>query len=717
MSQDFSNTAQNLRVAAILVSSSCASVHDELPQCTLQGVYRERQSLIESPNYPDTYPFNSCVDYVIRSPYRCPTKFHVQFLDFQLELSANCSHDYVAVGLQQDERDMDVLCGEVRGIKKYQTPDGILRLRFLSDDSPWTTGGGFRLLVTRLACEREEVTARGLDRDNADDDLDDTVQVTAQLPNKKQQQHRNFSLPAAYPAYPTYPGSSFAGGFYLPAAPPCNDNKSPLQLQQQQQQQLQQLQQQLQQQQQQQQQLLQPQPFSQQQQLLLPQQWQLLQQQWLQQQQWQQLLQQQQQQQQLTQQQQPGQQQQLLQQQQQLAKQQLLQSQEQQLPSISEQYQTSSFQSPNALLRDYDPQFGGQVDLCCISSFNQAHFYLSSPGFPRTVLNALLPNQQRDCVFYLEKSSPNVAGLRIQFKFFDFGHSAGAVYPAPIAPGASSCSGDFVEVDGQRYCGCRSGHIHKSFWPQGRKALRLRMGQSGGSATNGFLLEIFHDQDTSNYGLNLNNPLSRPGLGAYQPQLGAIQPQLGALQPQLGALQPQLGGLQPQLGGLQSQLGYQPSLGGLPSLGGYQPGLGGYQPQSTLWPNYPGRLPSYPLSPLSPLLPTPYRQSRQSGSWAHARGLDAQQPSRVVETNSTRKEFYYFDADEAFARAALDDDEEVKTTPTTTPRPVKLSTKAFEQSSCTFDYMEVLRLSVDTLWITKPICFAPLRSWFSNIFG
>jgi len=95
-----------------------------------------------------------------------------------------------------------------------------------------------------------------------------------------------------------------------------------------------------------------------------------------------------------------------------------------------------------------------------------------------------------------------------------------------------------------------------------------------------------------------------------------------------------------------------------------------------------------------------------------------------VETNSTRKEFYYFDADEAFARAALDDDD-VGTTPVTTTvhikpvaKPVtKPATKAFEQSSCTFDYMEVLRLSVDTLWLTKPICFAPLRSWFSNIFG
>lgn len=132
------------------------------------------------------------------------------------------------------------------------------------------------------------------------------------------------------------------------------------------------------------------------------------------------------------------------------------------------------------------------MDLCCISSFTQSHFYLSSPGFPRTVLNALLPGQQRDCVFYLEKNSLNVVGLRIQFKFFDFGQSAGSgIYPTQLPVAAAACSGDFLEIDGQRFCGCRSGYVHKSFWPEGRKALRLRMGQSGGGNSNGFLLEIF----------------------------------------------------------------------------------------------------------------------------------------------------------------------------------------------------------------------------------
>lgn len=689
-----------LLVLSVIPFEAQGAVHDELPQCGLHGVYRQRQSLVESPNYPDNYPVNTCWDYVVRSPYRCPTKFHIQFLDFKLELSENCSRDYLAIGLNNDGDDMEVLCGQVLGIKKYHTLDGVLRLRFLSDDSPWTTNGGFRLLITRLACEREDLVARGLDDDEEDVD-GDTVQVSAKSPPKKlltqhhhhhlpQQSHQPQLEPAFNYTQPNrlgfnlglQPGLGYPGGLYPPPAglppqytPPCAPQQQQL-LQQQQEQhrflQQQQLQLQILQQQRLQQQVLQQQQLQQQVQVQHPQQLQLPQQQQLQQ---------------------------------------------QELPLISDQYQTTSFQPHAVTLKDYDAQtlqqFGGQLDLCCASSFNQNHFYLSSPGFPRTVLNYLLPNQQRDCVFYIEKSSPNVCRLRIQFKFFDFGQNSGGSIGGSFGDGFGggvsgglggghsggfggqhNCNGDFLELDGQRYCGCRSGYVHKSHWDQGRKALRMRIGQSSSTTSNGFLLEIFQDQDSDGCRQDAGQGF---GLG-LQPQ----QPQRG-----LG-LWPQ--GLQPQLG-LQPQFGLQPQLGLPPQTAQMWP----------LQPGYPGYISGYPL----PFSATPYRTARRI---SYARGIDAQQPSRVVETNSTRKEFYYFDGDEAFARSALDDEDEdkahlgVTTQPQSSSQsPVKpespLVTKAFEQSSCSFDYMEVLKLSVDTLWLTKPLCFSPLRSWFPNIFG
>ncbi|EDW77714.1 uncharacterized protein Dwil_GK24641 [Drosophila willistoni] len=623
-----------------ICSCSLAAVHDELPQCGLHGVYRQRQSVIESPNYPDNYPINTCWDYVIRSPYHCPTKFHIQFLDFQLELSENCSRDYLAIGLQNDGDDMDVLCGQVLGIKKYHTPDGILRLRFLSDDSPWTTNGGFKLLITRLACERDDLSARGLEiGDDVEEGDEDTVIVNSKVPPKKllkplnhhhhhqeqQQQHNPLEqhypwnitqqgvfpglpfyhppgISPAVPSYPSYPNLPFpSNGFFyppsppsvppLPQTPPCSNPSSPAV----------------------------PLPVQQQQ-------------------------------------------------------------QQQQLPLISDQYQTTAFHPQPVTLRDYDPQslqqFGGQVDLCCSSSFNQNHFYLSSPGFPRTILNALVQGQQRDCVFYLEKSTSSVCGLRIQFKFFDFGQGDGNALGGLGGGGFNQrCTGDFLEIDGQRYCGCRSGHVHKSHWAQGRKAIRMR--QSG--VSNGFLLEIFQDQDQD---------------GCRQAALGST--------------------------GFGQQQQLLPSGGvGVPPLPPwYQSQLGIGLPSPTIWPSAAPQLqPGYPNTGYYPLI-SPYRQARDSStSWA--RGFEAQQPSRVIETNSTRKEFYYFDGDEAFARSGLADDEEIENENGVRKNPPiqPVTTKAFEQSRCTFDYMEVLKLSVDTLWLTKPLCFSPLRSWFGNVFG
>ncbi|XP_030384003.1 uncharacterized protein LOC115631417 [Scaptodrosophila lebanonensis] len=650
-----------------------AAVHEDL-KCGLSGVYRQRQSVIASPNYPNNYPMNTCLDYVIRSPYRCSTKFHIQFLDFQLELSENCKNDYMAVGLQNDGDDMDVLCGHVVGIKKYRTLDGVLRLRFFTDDSPWTTARGFKLIVTRLACEREDLS-RGLD---VDVDEEDTVEINSLNPSKKllspgifqpqlfqnvsqQSQHIPQTRPYLNPNTP----ASALDGIYLPVygnglsslpvstaqhwqtpgspliAQPCiNTEQNHQQLRQ-----LQQLQQKLQQDQNQalQQQLSHRPDTSVQ---LLP----------------------------------PHEVQQL---------------QHQQLPAISDQYLTNAFQPIAPTLKDYDPQslqqFGGQVDLCCATSFSQAHFYLSSPGFPRTLFANFLPTPQRDCAFYIEKSSPNVCRLRINLKYFDFGQSSEGVGSQSLSPGLPqslgvqrSCTQDFIEIDGQRYCGCRSGNVHKSYWGEGRKALRMRVGYSG-LQSNGFLLEIFQDQDDN--GCRDTVPLAL-GIG------GNIAGNVGG---NLG------GNLGSNFGG---------NLGGN-FVAGFPQFL--QQPNVGLWPPRPLWQASgygYPLQQFQqfPLPLTPYRQGREV---AWARGLEAHQPTRVIETNSTHKEFYYYDADEAFARAAATGKRAEQSDGTGS----QVNIKAFEQSSCSFDYMEVLKLSVDTLWLTKPLCFAPFRTWLSNIFG
>lgn len=114
------------------------------------GIFREKQVLIQSPNFPNLYPKNANCEYVFYSPFVCANEFHIQFLDFQLEPSLNCSKDKIKIG--RDE----VLCGQVIGIMKYKTFNGALRIQFTSD--PTIENKGFELLVTRLPCEMDQST-------------------------------------------------------------------------------------------------------------------------------------------------------------------------------------------------------------------------------------------------------------------------------------------------------------------------------------------------------------------------------------------------------------------------------------------------------------------------------------------------------------------------------------------------------------------------------
>lgn len=108
------------------------------------GIYKNNQHLIQSPGYPNNYGHNLECEYTLMAPFVCRNHFHVQFIDFDVEPSRNCSKDYVKVGEE------DVLCGQVIGIKKYEAEAGVLKIKLVTDG--WESRKGFQLLVTRLPC-------------------------------------------------------------------------------------------------------------------------------------------------------------------------------------------------------------------------------------------------------------------------------------------------------------------------------------------------------------------------------------------------------------------------------------------------------------------------------------------------------------------------------------------------------------------------------------
>ncbi|XP_005176265.1 uncharacterized protein LOC101888982 [Musca domestica] len=730
------------------ISLVASHTHDELPKCALTGVHKTRQTILESPNYPDDYPPGTCWDYVIKSPFRCPTKFHIQFLDFFLEKSPGCKNDYLSVGLDNVDEDMDTLCGQVVGIKKYHTPDGVLRLRFHADDSPWSTGKGFKLLITRLACEKEEVLRNLKSNDDDDEeDSDDTVTITAPgthlSPPQVQlmelfrnisgaDQHQVYPLPPLfglnYPnqlATPLYPTTY--GPFYLPtgtfnqqlpqqnnylATQPtaasekaCKDSKHHTKKQQQQHH-------------------IQPYlpPY-----VVNP-----------------------------------------------------------YVPVTQDQY-IGTWPS-TSYLRALDGA-GNVLEACCTTPFQQKRFYLSSPGFPRTIFSNLLSINRRDCEFRLQKHSSNICRLRVSFKFFDFGKSSpglSGVGGTIGLPGITrnTCPDDFIEIDNQRFCGCRSDYVYNGLWNyQGDKKIRMRMGYSG-VPSSGFLLEISQEScsesqfvtttisptlpisapvtvgSTNLLGQNFQQQQGNyPGLsqqtfgGLNQQQQQLVQQQQLAQQQQQLLQQQQLAQQQQQLAHLPQQsfnglsnqfpqnlqqtgganfgqqlfnpqgLGqsfqqnplYAPSF--IPQHGGNDLGLP--QPHPPQFPEG-GGFPGYAYSSPNPL------QQNQPFGLRYARSFEDQKPVSIVETNSTRKEYYFSENAEkgdrdpllsiAMSRSSKAEDGALRWE-SEELRANDNPPQAQVRQKCNFDMGDILRLSVDVLWLTKPTCYAPQRNWFTNFLG
>ncbi|KAI9585847.1 hypothetical protein GQX74_001694, partial [Glossina fuscipes] len=344
-------------------------------QCILIGVYKTRQTRIMSPIYTNSYSGNTCWDYIVRSPYRCPTKFHIEFLDFFLPPSMDCDKDYLAIDSE------DKLCGQVVGVRKYQTSDGVLRLRFVTNNSSCSEDKVFKLLITRLACETEDFINPFASETNTESALVTEPTLYLQPPFRERQE---VFCPQ---------------DLYLPAK-------------------------------------LSPETFD-----------------------------------------------------------------------------------PTDGKAIFEPLSSSDANnACCVNPFHQRNFYLTSPGFPRSMFSTPGVALPRDCEYHFVKFAPNVCRLRLNLKFFNFGQGV-VVNDVAVR---KTCSDDFIEIDNQRFCGCLTGLTYESDWfSTAHKTLRMRMG-CGSSLIGGFLIEVIQENCFENrvpngfsngvYDFNNNHPQSYPQL-------------------------------------------------------------------------------------------------------------------------------------------------------------------------------------------------------------
>lgn len=342
------------------------------------GIFRDRQVIIKSPQYPRTYLSNLHCIYTFYSPFVCSNEFHVQFLDFSLEATPNCTKDRMTIG--SDE----ILCGKVIGIMKYHAKNGLLRIVFSSDEG--IGDRGFKLLVTRLPCLVSE-NAVHVSVATTTEEIIEIISPNKDQPTSIDQTFTSvsdwdgiipsheFELPKTY-RHPIFT-TEYQPSTQIP--PPLtnnwasisnfapNNNVLPLVT-----------------------------PF-------IP-------------------------------------------------------------PIVARGFA----QSPGPL-----QPFAG-YPRCCANSFHQNRFYLVSDGFPHSA------TQRSDCVYHIQRSNPNICRIRIEFKYF--------LLSSP-QQNSFDCTQNYLEIDGQRICGCKTGMIYISQWGLGDRVLRY-VSAVGYQGNQGFILDV-----------------------------------------------------------------------------------------------------------------------------------------------------------------------------------------------------------------------------------
>lgn len=114
---------------------------------------------------------------------------------------------------------------------------------------------------------------------------------------------------------------------------------------------------------------------------------------------------------------------------------------------------------------------------CCRNVYNQQRFLMLSQGFPA---HSVLHN---DCIYVIHKSSLNACRLRIHFKYF-------LLDDAAQQQGQLGCMNNFIEIDGQRICGCKTNFVYETQWGLEPKVIRIRTTPGRYLHPQGFIFEI-----------------------------------------------------------------------------------------------------------------------------------------------------------------------------------------------------------------------------------
>ena len=116
---------------------------------------------------------------------------------------------------------------------------------------------------------------------------------------------------------------------------------------------------------------------------------------------------------------------------------------------------------------------------CCRNNYNQRRFLLINNAFPS------FSTTKNDCIYVVKKNSENICRLRIVFKYFLLDN---------LQNPQLGCTDSFLEIDGQRICGCKTNFIYETQWDYQPKVIRVRTTPETYTGIQGFVLDIIQEQ-------------------------------------------------------------------------------------------------------------------------------------------------------------------------------------------------------------------------------
>ncbi|KAK0178733.1 hypothetical protein PV327_007596 [Microctonus hyperodae] len=160
-------------------------------------------------------------------------------------------------------------------------------------------------------------------------------------------------------------------------------------------------------------------------------------------------------------------------------------------PNINNQINPNKFiptRNIGNVFPNINPNYNPTTRQCCNNNYAAQRFLLTSPRFS----SLFYSSNSYECIYTIIPSSINICRIRFNLKYFNHGYND------------KYCTNGYIEIDGHRYCGCKTGlTIVSNVNNLNPKIIGVNYSGYPPTKFNGFLIEVIQELCPNNNYPNL----------------------------------------------------------------------------------------------------------------------------------------------------------------------------------------------------------------------